>query len=68
VGVVALTTNEYDTATRLKDGYWLYAVFNCATKPELHTINDPARLDWKPVMAVEHYQLTPSIIKSEATS
>ena len=59
VGVVALSENEYRTAQRLKGDYWLYAVFNCAGKSELHAIQDPARLGWKPVMAVEHYQISP---------
>lgn len=59
VGVVALSENEYRTAQRLKADYWLYTVFNCAVKPELHVIQDPASLDWKPVMTVEHYQIAP---------
>lgn len=58
VGVVALSENEYRTAHRMKGDYWLYAVFNCAGSPKLHAIQDPARLGWKPVMAVEHYQLS----------
>jgi hypothetical protein len=57
VGVVALSENEYRTAQRLKGDYWLYTVFNCAGTPELHTVHDPARLDWKPIITVEHYQL-----------
>jgi superfamily II DNA or RNA helicase len=57
VGVIALSENEYRTAQRLKGDYWLYTVFNCAGTPELHTVQDPARLDWKPIMTVEHYQL-----------
>ena len=42
VGEIALTANEYKTAERLKGDYWLYAVFNCGAKPELHVIQDPA--------------------------
>src|SRR5690606_32948925 len=57
VGVVALSSNEYQTAQRLKGDYWLYAIFNCAGTPELHTIQNPATLDWKPIMTVEHYQI-----------
>ena len=30
--------------------------------PELHTIQDPARLGWKPVVKVEHYQLAAQAI------
>ena len=66
VGEVALTTNEYKTAERLKSDYWLYVVFNCATKPEVHLIQDPARLDWKVVVRVEHYHVQArEILQSE---
>ena len=57
VGVVALSSNEYQTAVRLKADYWLYVAFNCAGTPQLHTIRNPAQLGWQAVMAVEHYQL-----------
>ncbi|MEW5921687.1 MAG: DUF3883 domain-containing protein [Bacillota bacterium] len=57
VGEVALTTNEYKTAERLKKDYWLYVVFNCATDPDIHTIQAPARLGWVPLVKVEHYYL-----------
>jgi len=30
VGEIALTANEYKTALRLGDAYWLYVVSNCA--------------------------------------
>jgi superfamily II DNA or RNA helicase len=66
VDEVALTTNEYKTAERLKDDYWLYAVFNCATQPEVHVIQDPARMGWKPVLKVEHYHVEANeILKAE---
>ncbi|MBD1212682.1 MAG: DUF3883 domain-containing protein [Dolichospermum circinale Clear-D4] len=57
IGEVALTTNEYKTAARLKRDYWLYVVFNCALSPEVHTIQDPVKLDWQPYVKIEHYQL-----------
>jgi hypothetical protein len=57
VGEVALSDNEYKTAERLKKDYWLYVVFNCGTTPEVHLINDPARLGWQPVVQVAHYHL-----------
>ena len=57
IGEVALTTNEYKTAARLKRDYWLYVVFNCASSPEVHTIQDPVKLDWQPYVKIEHYQL-----------
>jgi hypothetical protein len=57
VGEIALSANEYRTAQRLGKDYWLYAVFNCASTPALHTIQEPARLDWQPVVQVEHYHI-----------
>jgi hypothetical protein len=67
IGVVALSENEYRTAQRLKGDYWLYTVFNCAGTPELHTVQDPARLGWTPVLTVEHYQIAPSAIRQESS-
>ena len=55
VGEVGLTTNEYRTAERLKNDYWLYVVYNCGSRPEVHAVRDPARLGWKPIVTVEHY-------------
>lgn len=57
-GEVALTRNEFRTAERLGEDYWLYVVYNCATQPEVYPINNPARLDWEPVVAVEHYRVS----------
>ena len=66
VGEVALSANEYHTAQRLKGDYWLYVVYNCGSTPELHPIQDPARLGWEPIMRVEHYQVTPGeILRNE---
>ena len=62
IGEVALSDNEYRTAVRLKNDYWLYAVFNCAGTPELHTVQNPARLGWQPVMSVEHYQVSAAAV------
>jgi superfamily II DNA or RNA helicase/tetrahydromethanopterin S-methyltransferase subunit G len=58
VGEVALTANEYKTAERLKKDYWLYVVFNCGSKPDSHAIQEPSRLGWQPVIAVEHYRVS----------
>ncbi|MCR9295754.1 MAG: SNF2-related protein, partial [bacterium] len=66
VGIVALSENEYRTSERLGEDYWLYAVFNCASSPELNAIQDPARLGWEPVTSVEHYQVDPKQIRGEA--
>ncbi len=62
VGEIAVTTNEYRAAERLRSDYWLYALFNCASTPELHAVQDPIRLGWKPVVAVEHYYVGPAIL------
>jgi hypothetical protein len=62
IGEVALTTNEFQTAERLQDDFWLYVVFNCATSPELHIIRNPARLGWKPIVKIEHYHVGPQDI------
>ncbi len=68
IGEVALTTNEYKTAERLKGDYWLYVVFNCASEPEVHLVQDPARLGWKPIVKVEHYHVGASAILKSETS
>ena len=57
IGEVALTTNEFKTAERLKKDFWLYVVFNCESEPELHMICNPARLGWKPIVKIEHYHV-----------
>jgi superfamily II DNA or RNA helicase len=62
VGEVALTSNEYRTAQRLKKDYWLYVVFNCAGTPEIQVVRDPAQLDWQPIVKIEHYQVKPQAI------
>ncbi|MGA1603816.1 MAG: DUF3883 domain-containing protein, partial [Prochlorothrix sp.] len=68
VGQVALSRNEFMTAERLKGDYWLYVVYNCATEPELHRIQNPAQLQWQPWMKVEHYQVGADAILSHASS
>ena len=57
VGEVALTTNEYKTAERLKKDYWLYVVYDCATTPKIYPIQDPVRLGWEPLVKIEHYHV-----------
>jgi hypothetical protein len=56
-GEVALSANEYRTAQRLGEDFWLYVVFDCGTTPNLNTIQDPVRLGWEPVVKVEHYHV-----------
>ena len=58
VGEIALSANEYKTAERLKRDYWLYAVFNCGAIPQIHAIQDPARLGWEAIVMVEHYHVS----------
>jgi hypothetical protein len=57
IGEIALTTNEYKTAQRLKKDYWLYVVFNCVSTPDIKIVQDPAQLDWKPIVKIEHYHV-----------
>jgi superfamily II DNA or RNA helicase len=57
-GEIALTSNEYRTAQRLAKDYHLYVVLHCATpEPSLNIFQDPSKLDWQPVVKVEHYKL-----------
>jgi superfamily II DNA or RNA helicase len=58
VGEIALTTNEYRTAVRLKHDYWLYVVFDTRSEtPNLQVVRDPARLNWEPLTIVERYHV-----------
>jgi len=66
VGEVALTANEYRTAQRLKKDYWLYVVFNCGSTPEVNLVQDPATLDWKPLIKIEHYHVNSRTILEAA--
>ena len=66
IGPVALSSNEYKTAQRLKKDFYLYVVYNCAAQPELHIIKDPALLGWQPIVTVEQYQLKSDIIINSA--
>jgi superfamily II DNA or RNA helicase len=40
-GPVELTSHEWQTASRMRDVYWLYVVENALTKPHIHTIQNP---------------------------
>lgn len=55
IGEVALSSNEYKTAERLKNDYWLYVAYNCSSQPQVHAIRNPSRLGWKPIVTVEHF-------------
>jgi hypothetical protein len=67
VGEVAVTGNEYKTAERLKNDYWLYAVFNCGGKPQVHIVRNPVTLGWEPIVRVEHYHVGADSILRAAT-
>lgn len=58
VGSVALSENEYKTAQRMTTDYWLYVVYNCKGQPELHRVQNPARMGWVPVVKVEQYTVS----------
>ena len=62
-GDVALSTNEFKTAQRLGQDYWLYVVYDCGSHPHLHCVRDPARLGWQPVVRVEQYRLAAGEIR-----
>lgn len=68
VGSIALSDNEYRTANRLREDYWLYAVFNCASAPKLEIVQNPAVLGWTPITKVEHYQVGADAIRGASQS
>jgi superfamily II DNA or RNA helicase len=58
VGEVALSSNEYRTAQRLRMDYWLYVVFNCANNPQINVVRDPTQqMNWEPVVRIEQYHV-----------
>ncbi|MCM3900141.1 MAG: DUF3883 domain-containing protein [Pyrinomonadaceae bacterium] len=62
VGEIALTANEYKTAQRLGEDYWLYVVFNCASQPQVTLIQNPARFDWEPLSKIDCYRIGPETL------
>jgi superfamily II DNA or RNA helicase len=67
IGEVALTTNEYRTAQRLRKDFWLYVVFNCGTTPEVNIVQYPSTLNWEPLVKIEHYHVNPKAILDAAS-
>lgn len=67
-GPVVLTRNEYKTAERLRNDYWLYVVFDCATTPRLLPIQDPVRLGWEPIVQIEYYSIRPENLERRMTN
>jgi hypothetical protein len=68
VGGVVLSENEYRKANLIKEDYWLYAVFNCASTPKLEIVRNPATLGWTPITKVEHYQVGAEAIRGASQS
>lgn len=67
-GEIALTSNEYKTAQRLGRDFFLYVVFHCATpEPSLNILRDPSKLDWQPIVKVEHYLLNAGSVTKPVT-
>lgn len=58
-GVVALTSNEKQTAEDRRDCYWLYVVTRCKTSegPTLMTLKDPAQMQWDEIRKIDHHAL-----------
>ena len=67
-GPVVLTRNEYKTAERLRNDYWLYVVFDCATIPRLLPVQDPVRLCWEPIVQIEYYSIQPENLERRVSS
>jgi hypothetical protein len=57
IGDIALTANEYKTAQSLGDDYWLYVVFNSASKPQVIPIQNPAKLEWEALSKIDCYRI-----------
>jgi hypothetical protein len=56
------------TAERLKMDYWLYVVYNCVLKLEIHLVQDPGRLEWELLVKIEHYHVSAERILSIGNS
>ena len=59
-----LSENEFRTAQRMQNDYWLYAVFNCGSTPQLEIVHNPSTLGWTPITKVEHYQVGAEAIRN----
>lgn len=63
---VSLTQNEWFKAKRFKEDYYLYAVMNAATKPQLYIIHNPAeRVEPEQKIEVVRYVVPLSEITSK---
>ena len=68
VGEIALTANEYKTAQRLGDDYWLYVVFNCTSQPQVTVIQNPARFDWEPLSKIDCYRIGAATLLNDCST
>ncbi len=67
IGDISLSPNEKIKAERFGDKYWLYAVMNCATKPQLLPVQDPANnLDMKKIVEVTRFIISKDEIRKKA--
>ncbi|MBN1472870.1 MAG: DUF3883 domain-containing protein, partial [Syntrophaceae bacterium] len=65
---VALTQNEWFKAKRFKDAYYLYAVMNATTAPQLYIIRNPAEnLNAEEKVEVVRYFIPLEQIKAKGT-
>lgn len=63
-GTVHMTENEWPTAANVREKYYLYCVFNCASSPELFRVQDPFG---KLLVKSQHsFTITPGQIIREA--
>ena len=66
-GTIEMSENEWAKACNLRDRYWLYVVFDCATpRPRLVRVRDPfARLIMRGRESIA-YTVTPSVLMEAA--
>lgn len=62
-GPVVVTPNEHATARRLREDYWLYVAFHCASTPQLVRVRNPADMEWKPVVKLAHFTVTAQTLR-----
>lgn len=68
IGDIALTQNEWFKAKRFKDDYYLYAVLNTSTTPELYIIQNPAeKLNADEKIEVVRYVVSFEQLQSKTT-
>ena len=62
-----LTPNEWMKAEQLGETFWLYIVVNCASKPQLWVMQDPAcKLEPEEEIEVTSYLVEPGAWRTAA--